>query len=78
MDKIELTVYVMVDKDGDFAVHKDEEDLAEAFTDTCGDPVLPCAFYECRITVPTPRAIVLRGEVHDQPNEGVLTVEPTT
>lgn len=76
METCEVVVWVLVDRDGDYSVGKDQESAASNYEAdfTNLNEGMETRYVKVVLTVPKPRPVVLTAVVPDEPSEGVLTV----
>lgn len=71
-DTTEIEFFVMVDQDGDYAVHTDESELGQAYADTILDtPPNASRVFHFKLTVPLPRATEVVATIPDKGDEPV-------
>lgn len=70
-EMFDVEIYLLVNESGDFVVHSDEGELAEAWDNAIGGaPCGPVRQITVKLKVPKPKAVVITGTVPAESNEG--------
>lgn len=72
---VSLSVFVMIDEDGNHAVHIDRDELKNAYdNDIGGDDILAKRVIALTINVPLPRDLAVTVDVPDEPQTAMVEV----
>ncbi len=73
----EITVLILIDENGDYAVHNEPDDIKERYEEEVGEIDGALAYRLVRLTVkvPTPVAATATIVVPALPNDAVVTME---
>jgi hypothetical protein len=71
----EFDVYLMIDENGDYVVHKEEPELGDAYESEIGNEhCLARRIVKVSLKASLPKTVALVGVVPDDATDGVLTV----
>lgn len=72
----EITVCILIDEDGDYAVHHDESEIGARFEEEIGtmDGSRAYRLVKLKVNVPTPRPAVVTIKVPELPDNASVTV----
>jgi hypothetical protein len=77
-EMIDVTIYVLLDENGNFVFAADENELGDKYDDEVGEGAGLARrifrIFQVTLSVPLPKTMVLTGTIPAKPNEAVLTI----
>ncbi len=73
----EIEFFVLIDENGEFAIHADETELQTAYDEGVGTATGELAMRKVhvKLTVPLPRASVVEAKLPAEPEEAAVSVK---
>ena len=62
-ERVQIAVFVMMDEAGDYVIHKEREELAEAWTNDIGDMPIVSRVFAIKLDVEKPADVELTAQV---------------
>lgn len=71
----EIEIFVIVDENGDYAIHKERSEVEQAYCDDIGDAEAAKRLIVVKLNVPLPKPIEVTATVPAEPSTATVEVK---